>query len=68
MLKREKSPGSDCIETRTLILHGTFIRKGIEPVIPDDDMIQDGHIEQQAAILDLLCDFIVGFTSGDSSS
>ena len=39
----------------------TFICKRIVPVIPDNDMIQDGNIQQNAAIPDLFGDFVVGF-------
>ena len=34
-------------------LKTTFIREGIKPVIPNDDVIQDGHIQQDATLLDL---------------
>jgi len=43
-------------------LETTFIREGIKPVICHDDVIQDSHIEQQAAIFDFLGNSIVGLT------
>ena len=33
-------------------LKTTFIREGIKPVIPNDDVIQDGHIQQDATLFD----------------
>ena len=39
-------------------LNGTFIRKRIIPVIPDDDVIQNSNIQHYAAILDLFGDLV----------
>lgn len=43
-------------------LETSFIREGIKPVIPYDDMIQDSHIEQQSAIFDLPGNLSIGIT------
>ena len=43
------------------VLNSPFIRKGIVALIPYNDMIQYGNIQQNAAIPDLLGDLGVGF-------
>jgi len=43
------------------MLQSTFISEGIKPIIPDNDVIQDGNIQQNAAIPDLICDLVIGF-------
>jgi hypothetical protein len=43
------------------MLHGTFISEGIEPVIPDDDVIQYRNIKQRATVFDLFGDLDIGF-------
>ena len=52
--KKPRFPGA-------VMLQRTFISEGIEPVIPDNYVVQDSHIKQQAAIFDLFGNFIVGF-------
>ena len=46
-------------------LHFTIISKGIIPVIPDDDMIQDIHVKHEAAIPQLFGQFTIGLTGLD---
>jgi len=40
-------------------LKTTFVREGIKPVFPYDDVIQDGHIQQDTTLLDLSGDLFI---------
>lgn len=41
--------------------NGSFIRKRVISVVPDNDVIKNGNVQQKTAIPDLLCDFVVGY-------